>query len=81
MFPSAEDKHMFRNIIVGISILADLLDFTGVGHFLYFIDVVVIILHMLYAGPKALIGILDMLPGIGVLPIYTALSLTYEPKS
>jgi hypothetical protein len=66
-----------RQFVIVASIIADLLDFTGIGHFMYPIDMIVIIIHMLYVGPKALVGVLDMVPAVGVLPIYTFLSLTY----
>lgn len=66
--------------IVGLSILADALDFTGIGQIFYIVDFVIIIIHLLYAGPKALIGILDLIPGVGFIPIYTFLALTYKNK-
>lgn len=67
-----------RQFIIGASILADILDFTIVGQFIYVVDVIIIILHMVYAGPKALLGILDMIPGVGLIPVYTFLSLSYD---
>jgi hypothetical protein len=67
-----------RQVVITASIIADALDFTGIGHFLYPIDLVVIFLHLLYAGPKALTGLLDMIPVVGVIPIYTILALTYK---
>lgn len=67
-----------KQFVITASIVADLLDFTGIGHFMYPVDIVIIIIHMLYAGPKALIGVLDAVPVIGILPIYTFLALTYK---
>jgi hypothetical protein len=54
-----------RKFVIIASIIADLLDFTFIGHFIYPIDMIVIIIHMLYAGPKALIGVLDMCLRLG----------------
>lgn len=70
-----------RQIVIGASVIADLLDFTGIGHFMYFIDIIVIIAHMVHFGPKALWGILDMVPMVGVLPIFTYLALSNEKGS
>ncbi|GAB3957216.1 hypothetical protein GCM10028805_49280 [Spirosoma harenae] len=69
-----------RQFVIGASIIADLLDFTGVGHFFYVADIIVIVLHMLHAGPKALLGILDMIPGVGLIPVFTFLSLSYKDE-
>ncbi len=68
-----------KQTIVVISIIADLLDFTPF-HFAFIIDIAVIIIHYLYAGPRALWGIFDMIWGVGVLPIYTGLALSYKNK-
>jgi hypothetical protein len=71
---------MNKGTVVGFSVVADVLDFTGIGQIFYIVDFVIIIIHLLYAGPRALLGILDMIPGVGFLPIYTFLALTYKSK-
>lgn len=64
--------------VIGASVVADLLDLTGVGHLAWFVDVAVVVLHFAYAGPRALIGILDLVPGLGLAPIFTVLALFYD---
>jgi hypothetical protein len=67
-----------RQFVIGASVLADLLDFTGVGHFLYFVDIIIIIIHLFHFGPKALWGIIDMIPAVGFLPVFTYLALSND---
>jgi hypothetical protein len=69
-----------RQLVIASSVIADLLDLTVVGHFLYFIDIAVIILHLVYAGPKALAGVLDMIPAVGMLPVFTILAVRYKKE-
>lgn len=70
-----------RTWVILASIFADILDLTGVGHVTYFVDAAVIVLHLVYAGPRALIGILDMIPGVGMAPVFTVLASTYDRKA
>lgn len=69
-----------KMLVIPLSIIADVLDLTVVGHFLYPLDILVIVVHLIYGGPRALIGILDMIPGVGLLPIYSILAFTYPER-
>lgn len=65
------------------SIVADILDFAvigqvpGIGHLL---DVPVFILHFLAGGPKALLTLLELIPFVGSLPIFSYLAWRYKSK-
>lgn len=67
-----------RTWMIVASVIADLIDLTGIGQLAIPIDIAVITLHLIYAGPRALIGIVDMIPVVGFLPIYTGLALSYD---
>lgn len=69
---------MSKKFLLYASIFVDILDFTGIGHFLYFFDIILIVMHFVYAGPKAIAGILDMIPVVGFLPVFTIMSLTHD---
>lgn len=72
---------MNSKALLATSVFADFLDFgvigqiPGVGHFL---DIPVFIMHFLAGGPKAAMVLLEVLPGVGFMPIYTYFAWKYH---
>lgn len=71
---------MTKGGLIAVSVVRDLLDFTPFGHIPVvdqLLDLPVIYLHYRYAGPKALVGLPEIVPFIGFLPIFTVLAISY----
>lgn len=72
---------MNSKLLLGVSIAADLLDFAvigqipGLGHLL---DLPVFILHFWAGGPKALFVLAELIPVVGVLPIFSFFAWKYH---
>jgi hypothetical protein len=68
-----------KNLIIA-SLVADALDIALVGQIpglSYFIDLPVIAMHVIYAGPGGLATLLELVPVVGTLPIFTLASLRH----
>lgn len=72
---------MTKGQVIAVSIVRDVLDFTPIGHIPVLdqlLDLPVIYVHCRYAGPKALFGAAELIPFIGVIPIFTIMAFTYD---
>lgn len=68
-------------LLLAASIAADILDFAGIGQIPglgHLLDVPIFILHFLAGGPKALPVLLELIPFVGVLPIFTYFAWRYD---
>ena len=68
-------------LLLAVSVIADILDFTGIGQIpglSHLLDVPVIILHFLAGGPKALLLLLELVPFIGFIPIFSYFAWRYK---
>jgi hypothetical protein len=66
--------------LVKLSMLADFLDIVVVGQIpvlSWVIDIPVIIMHVAYAGPTGLSTLLELIPVVGILPIFTMAAAGY----
>jgi hypothetical protein len=69
------------NTLLTFSIIADVLDIAiigqtpGIGHIL---DLPVFIMHFMAGGPKAAFTLLEAIPGIGFLPIFSWFAWKYH---
>ena len=76
-----------RKTLLIASVVADVVDlltvsFGGGTQWFPFIEIPVVILHFMYAGPKAALAMFDLIPGLGLLPLYTIAALLYiDPKN
>lgn len=71
---------MSKRTVLILSLLADALDLTGIGHFFPFgllIDIPITCVHVAYAGKRGLATVLEMVPFGGLLPIFTIAALLY----
>lgn len=74
---------MTKRNLVTVSIFADALDVAVIGQIpglSWFIDIPVILMHLLYAGPKALPTLLELVPVVGTIPLFTIAALSYPDK-
>jgi hypothetical protein len=71
---------MTRTQLIAISVLRDALDFVVIGQIPglnWVLNIPVIIMHCRFAGPRALITLIENVPGIETLPCFTAAALSY----
>jgi hypothetical protein len=75
-----------RKTLLIASVIADAVElltvsFWGGTQWFPFLETPVIVLHFMYAGPKAALAMFDLIPGLGLLPLYTIAALLYkDPK-
>lgn len=75
---------MTRKQVIIASIVADILDIFVIGQIpgvSWFIDIPVIVMHVAYAGPSGYSTLLELIPGIGTLPIFTIAGFMHEEKN
>ena|GEM_PF-5800494 len=64
--------------------IADSLDLIAVGQIpglSWFVDIPVLLIHVAFAGPKGWITVLELVPLVGTIPIFTLAALQYEDKT
>lgn len=66
---------MTKATLVQVSIVGDVLGFIPVVGWV--LSIPLLILHFNYAGARALICLLEALPMVGMLPVFTGAALTY----
>ena len=69
-----------RKTLLIASLIADLLDLLLVGQvpgLSYFIDGPLIAMHVAFAGPAGLATLLELVPVIGTLPLFTIAAMRY----
>lgn len=72
---------MTKQQLIIASIIADVLDVFVVGQIpglSWFIDIPVICLHIAFAGPKGFFTILELIPVVGTLPLFTVAAFSHE---
>jgi hypothetical protein len=65
------------------SLIADVLDFFVAGQIpilSWVIDIPVLIMHVAFAGAKGFFTLLEMIPVVGTVPLFTASALLQTPK-
>lgn len=67
-----------RTTLILVSIVFDLLDFAAITQAAPYLEIPVLAMHWLYAGPKGLFTMVDMVPGVGYFPFYTLAALMYR---
>ena len=75
---------MSMKSLIAISLIADGLDLLLVGQIpglSLIIDGPLLALHFKYGGVKALPTLLELIPGVGTLPVFTMAALQYAKKS
>jgi hypothetical protein len=74
---------MTKGDLIKISMVADFLDFVVVGQIpvlSWVIDIPVIIMHVIYAGPSGLSTLLELVPIVGILPVFTIAAAGYKNR-
>lgn len=72
---------MNKTTLLFVSIFTDTLDIFVVGQIPglgQIIDLPAALMHFVFAGPAALVTLLDMVPVVGIIPIFTLMALSYE---
>jgi hypothetical protein len=72
---------MKKSTLVTISLIGDLLDIAVVGQIpglSWFIDIPIIICHVAYAGPSGFSTMLELIPVVGTLPLFTVAALVHK---
>lgn len=72
---------MDRKTLIFVSILTDTLDILVIGQIPgvgTIVDLPAAIMHFIFAGPAALVTLFDMVPAIGILPIFTVMAFAYS---
>jgi hypothetical protein len=65
------------------SLIADALDFAVIGQMpglSWFIDIPLIAMHVAYAGPAGFSTLLELVPVVGTLPLFTIAALSHGEK-
>lgn len=71
---------MTKSQLIAWSAARDVLDLTPVGHIPLLdqlLDIPIIAMHFRYAGPRAFAVIPELVPLVGVLPVFTIMALMY----
>lgn len=72
-----------RTTLIICSLIADALDFFVAGQIpilSWIIDIPVIIMHVVFAGAKGFLMIFELIPIVGTIPLFTAMSFLQKPK-
>jgi hypothetical protein len=72
---------MTKNTLLAVSGIADTFDLAFgwiIGPWTIVVDLPVTIIHVWYAGPRALFTLAEYVPFVGVLPLYTLLAMSYD---
>ena len=74
-------KTITPQTLLAASLLADVLDLFVVGQIpglSWFIDIPIIAMHVAYSGPAGLTTLLELIPGIGTLPVFTMMAIKHR---
>jgi hypothetical protein len=72
---------MKKSTLVTLSLIGDLLDIAVIGQIpglSWFIDIPIIICHVAYAGPGGFMTMLELIPVVGTLPLFTIAALAHK---
>jgi hypothetical protein len=73
-----------KQVLVAASLIADALDMAVVGMIpgiSWFIDLPVIAMHVAFAGPKGFMTIIELVPVVGLIPVFTIAAMSYGTKA
>ena len=71
---------MTKSQLIAWSVARDVLDLTPIGHIPLIdqlLDMPIIAMHFKYAGPRAFAVLPELVPFVGVLPVFTIMALMY----
>lgn len=74
---------MSKKTLLAVSVFSDVLDLAIVGQIPglnLLIDLPVVAMHVYYAGPKGLWTLLELLPGVGFVPVFTMAAMSYPDE-
>ena len=68
---------MNRGQLIMWSVIADVLDIVVIGQtpIGWVIDLPLIVMHFVAYGPAAILNLLELIPGIGFIPVFTIMAL------
>jgi hypothetical protein len=72
-----------RKTLLIVSLIADALDIMVVGQIpglSWIIDLPVIAMHVAFAGPAGFSTLLELVPVVGTIPLFTLAALTHKYK-
>ena len=72
-----------RKLLIIASLVADALDIAVVGQIpglSYAIDLPIIAMHVAFAGPAGLATLLELVPMVGTVPMFTAAAMMYPDQ-
>lgn len=76
---------MTRRQLIAWSAARDALDWLVIGQvppFNWLLDIPILCMHLKFAGPPALIGLIELVPVVGMFPFFTTAALSYpEPEA
>jgi hypothetical protein len=81
--PAPQGDCMDRNTLLFASLIADGLDLFVVGQIpglSYVIDVPLVLMHVIFAGPAGFSTLLELIPVVGTVPLFTIAALCHKPK-
>lgn len=74
---------MNKQQLIVASIIADVLDVFVVGQIpvlSWFIDIPIIIMHVNFAGAKGFMTLIELVPVVGTLPLFTFAAFSHSAK-
>lgn len=74
---------MTRQQLIVASVIADVLDVFVIGQvpgLSWFIDIPIICMHVAFAGPKGFMTLIELVPVVGTLPLFTFAAFSHERK-
>jgi len=73
---------MTKSTVIAVSVVRDFLDlFIHIPGIDQLLDIPVLYVHFRYAGPRALVALPELIPFVGVVPLYTLLAISYPSHS
>jgi len=75
---------MSRKTLLVTSLIADVLDILVIGQvpgLSWIIDLPLIVMHVAYAGPSGFSTLVELVPVVGTLPLFTLAALSHGKKT
>ncbi len=72
---------MKKSTLVILSLIGDVLDVLVIGQIpglSWFIDIPIILCHVAYAGPSGFATLIELVPVVGTLPLFTVAALSHK---
>lgn len=74
---------MTKQQLIIVSVVADVLDVLVIGQvpgLSWFIDIPIILAHLSYAGPRGWTTLMELVPFVGTLPLFTIAAMSHPAK-